>query len=134
MYRIEPQEYQRQVELLGEALVPPVQVLSASCGIHAELQTDHDEMCFVKTAAYFYSGKITLEEYFENLISHIEVNAVLHSYDKGKLAESECLFGVDIVAGTVKTLMRNRRFPRLQEEGTLLNQYELSHRPASNTY
>jgi len=74
--------------------VPAVEVWSNFHELQQELD-NQDEACFVRTAAQFFLHEITLEDYFDCLIGHLEAHATHRTFDKAKSIKLDDLFRVD---------------------------------------
>ncbi|KAJ9157851.1 hypothetical protein NKR23_g744 [Pleurostoma richardsiae] len=113
MFPVNRQQYRELHELGDEDQVPSVEVWSNFYEIQEELDKQ-DEMCFVRTVAQFFLHEITLEDYFDRLIGHLEAGSARHTFDKAKSTKLENLLKVDLISGAFKSLMLNRSFRRLQ--------------------
>jgi hypothetical protein len=116
MDRTDPEEYRRMHELREDEPIPPVEI---SYGYY-ECQEEYDkqdEACFIRTAALFFLGEITLEEYFDRLIGHLEVDAERHSFDNSQSTKWQNFLKVDLISGAVKVTMLNPSFQPLSPTG-----------------
>lgn len=118
MFPVNHQQYREHYELGDNDPVPPVELLSNPSELQDELDKV-DETCFVRTTAQFFLDEITLEEYFDRLIGHLEVDAVRHTFDNAKSTKLDDLLTVDLISAAVKCLMLNRSFRRLEAAGAL---------------
>ena len=118
MFPVNRQHYRELYQLREQDPVPTIEIWSSLEEIQQEFDKE-DETCFVRTAVQFFLGEITLEDYFDRLISHLEVDAERHTFDKAKSTKLENLLRVDLISAAVKSLMLNRSFRRLSETGAL---------------
>ncbi len=115
MQRIkDPQGYRQRYHLQDEEEIPPVEVWGLE-GLQRELVRP-DEICFAKTAAQFFLNEITLDDYFDRLICHLEVGAVRHMADGARI-EIDHYLRVDLIAGAVKSHMLDGSFAPLEASG-----------------
>lgn len=116
MYKVDPQSYREYYELQDDDPVPSVVVSSNPSSIGQELELD--EMCFVRTVAQFFLNEITVEEYFNRLIDHLKIDAVLHSFDNKRATEElKQLCDVDLISWVVQSLMLDESFEALDATG-----------------
>lgn len=124
MYKVSPQEQQEHREhrehcqLHHDGPIPLVDVIDKIGGTGQELK-NVDEMCFVRTVAQLLLDEITVEEYFDRLIDHLRIDAVLHHFDNNRPADMlENLSRVDLISWTVQCMMLDESFKLLDVTGT----------------
>ena len=116
MYRIDPQKHRERYGLQPDEAVPDVGMWQFK-----ELQEESkvEEQCFFNTVSCFFLDWITLEEYFDRLIAHLEIGATLHTFDTASSTKIPDVLTMDLIAGAVKSMMLSQSLPRLSAEGML---------------
>jgi len=118
MFPVNHQQYRELYKLGDNDPVPSVELWSNFYELQDELDKV-DETCFVRTTAQFFLGEITLEDYFDRLIGHLEAGAVRHTFDNEKSTKLEDLLRVDLISAAVKCLMLDQSFRCLEAAGAL---------------
>lgn len=113
--------YQREHGLGEDDPVPPVQFGYYGWGpgpFELERELEIEEPCFLQAVSQFFLQEITLEQYFDRLIGHLQADAERHTFDNVRKTKWHEFLGVDLIAGAVKYLMLKSDFVPLQETGT----------------
>jgi hypothetical protein len=116
MFRINEAKYRKEHKLSRDDPVPPVDIVGGLPTVLHEFQQE-GESCFVDIAAQFYLRNITLEDYFDRLLNHLAVDGTRHTFDHAKFTKVAQLLMVDLIGGTVKSMMLNKSFARLDAIG-----------------
>ncbi|KAK1756636.1 hypothetical protein QBC47DRAFT_460398 [Echria macrotheca] len=110
-----PAEYRWEHQLGDEDPVPEVWFYYSANRKAFEQELAESQPCFLYTTSQYFLQQINVEEYFDRLLAHLRLNAVRHTFDKARLANLGEILHIDIIAGTIKSLMLNGNFPRLGE-------------------
>ncbi|KAK0623868.1 hypothetical protein B0T14DRAFT_565185 [Immersiella caudata] len=110
MHRMrDPEAYRRRWRLEEDQELPIAEVYGDPL-IFQELV--RPEPCIIRTSAQFFLEEISLEEYFDRLIGHLEIGTVLHESDSWETREQDYL-DHDMIAGCIRIWMQNNDFARL---------------------
>lgn len=87
-----------------------------------------NSLCFAPLATAFHNERVTVEQYFNNLLAHVTTNGLAHNDDSASprsRAALTSLITLDAVCGAFRIWTLNSAYPKLKPDGIYALVFEL---------